>query len=89
MSLLTRNIKKFEQFEDSTTRYVLDERSLNSDQCYFVLQKKGGVKKFNTKELLAKFLETLAPNFVYTKLSEIAIHLIKNDQLYEVLMTQK
>jgi hypothetical protein len=66
--------------------YLLDERSLDADQCYIVICF-GVTYYFSNKSKLEKYLVSLDPKFQYIFLGELASHLIENEIVVDVSMT--
>jgi hypothetical protein len=79
----------FEMHEQSLVKHLMDQRVLNANQCYFVLQWRKGCTMFATKALLENYLQSLAPTFEYGGLSELAVHLIENGMIVDVSVTKK
>jgi hypothetical protein len=88
MSTQIQNNKCFEDHEQNTLIFLMNERPLNNDQCYMVVTFKG-IKLFINKIELEKFFVSLAPSFEYNILSELAIYLIKKGIILDASITQK
>ena len=88
MELLEINRNAFSSHENSLLIHLMDTKPLSSDQCYMVVGCPFNSFYVNKNEL-ENYMTSLAPNFKYNNLSELAFHLIKNEIILDVSMTKK
>lgn len=88
MNQIEINRNAFLRHERNLVIYLMDDRSLNNNQCYMVVSFHGN-RFFVNKIQLEKYLLSLAPTFEYKLLSELALYLIENEIVVDVSMTKR